>query len=146
MENEHYYLTKVEWREGRISELSSPGRESITVATPPDFPKGVPNIWSPEHLFTASVNACLINTFLVIAENSNLRFIKADSEATGKVEKVDGKYLVTEIELKPKIVIADEKDMERAHRIVEKAKNACLISNSVKTEVTMTTEIIVGTK
>lgn len=141
MENQHYYIAKTEWKEGRIGELSSPGMVSIAVATPPDFPKGIPNIWTPEHLFTAAVNVCLMNTFLVIAENSNLRFIKFTCDASGKAEKIDGKYLITEIELKPKIVIADEKDKERAQRIIEKAKNACLISNSVKSKVEMTAEI-----
>ncbi len=143
MENLYFYNTKVEWKEGRIGELTSEGMESITVATPPDFPKGVPNIWSPEHLFTASVNICLMTTFLAIAENSNLKFKSFTSDASGKVEKTDGGYLFTEIELKPKIIIADEKDRERAGRIIEKAKNACLISNSIKSKVTMETEISV---
>jgi len=143
MENLYFYNTKVEWKEGRIGELTSEGMESITVATPPDFPKGVPNIWSPEHLFTASVNICLMTTFLAIAENSNLKFKSFTSDASGKVEKTDGGYFFTEIELKPKIIIADEKDRERAGRIIEKAKNACLISNSIKSKVTMETEISV---
>ncbi len=143
MENLYFYNTKVEWKEGRIGELTSEGMESITVATPPDFPKGVPNIWSPEHLFTASVNICLMTTFLAIAENSNLKFKSFTSDVSGKVEKTDGGYFFTEIELKPKIIIADEKDRERAGRIIEKAKNACLISNSIKSKVTMETEISV---
>jgi organic hydroperoxide reductase OsmC/OhrA len=141
MENLHYYETKVTWKEGRIGELTSSGMESITVATPPDFPKGIPHIWSPEHLFSASVNVCLMNTFLLIAENSNLNFKSFTSDAFAKVNKVDGRFLVTEIELKPKISISDEKDRERTGRIIEKAKNACLISNSVKSKVTMTAEI-----
>ncbi|HVO73835.1 MAG TPA: OsmC family protein [Ignavibacteriaceae bacterium] len=141
MENLHFYQSSVEWKKGRIGKLSSPGMESIDTATPPDFAGGVPNIWSPEHLFTASVNICLMNTFLAIAENSKLNFKAFTSNASGKVEKVDGKYMVTEIELKPKIVIADEKDRERAVRIIEKAKNACLISNSVKSEISMKPEI-----
>jgi organic hydroperoxide reductase OsmC/OhrA len=60
------------------------------------------------------------------------------------VEKSDGKYLVTEIVLKPKIAISDEKDRERAARIIEKAKNTCLISNSVNTKIIMEAEITIS--
>lgn len=42
----------------------------IEVATPPEFPKGIPGMWSPEHLFTAAVSGCLMTTFLSIAEKS----------------------------------------------------------------------------
>jgi organic hydroperoxide reductase OsmC/OhrA len=144
MEDLHIYKTKIEWKEGRIGNLTSPGMEPIKTATPPDFQGGVPDIWSPEHLFTASVNICLMNTFLAIAENSKLNFKAFSSDASGKVEKSDGKYLVTEIVLKPKIAISDEKDMERAARIIDKAKNACLISNSVKTKIIMEPEITIS--
>jgi organic hydroperoxide reductase OsmC/OhrA len=143
MEDQHIYKTKIEWKEGRIGKLTSPGMEPITTATPPDFPGGVPDIWSPEHLFTASVNICLMNTFLVIAENSKLNFKEFSSNASGKVEKTDGKYSVTEIELRPKIVITDERDRERAVRIIEKSKGACLVSNSVKSKIIMEPEILV---
>jgi organic hydroperoxide reductase OsmC/OhrA len=42
--------------------------------------------------------------------------------------------MISEVTLKPKVVINQEKDKERALRIVEKAENACLISNSVKSK------------
>jgi len=54
--------------------MSSELDESLDVATPPQFPKGIERVWSPEHLFTAAVNSCLMTTFLSIAENSKLEF------------------------------------------------------------------------
>ncbi len=44
----------------------------IEVATPPEFPKGIAGIWSPEHLLVAAVSSCLMTTFLAVAENSKL--------------------------------------------------------------------------
>ena len=85
----------------------------IKVATPPEFNNGVPDIWSPEHLFVASINICLMTTFLAIAENSSLEFISFTSEATGKLEKVDGKFMISEVELKPVVKIKDEKQKEK---------------------------------
>lgn len=143
MENTHYYNTSIKWLEGRIGEISAPELSTIKVATPPEFPNGVPNIWSPEHLFVSSANTCLMTTFLAIAENSNLEFVSFESDSIGKMEKVEGKFLITEIELRPRLVIKHEKDKDRALRIIEKAENACLISNSMKTEIILKPQITV---
>ncbi|MCL5029799.1 MAG: OsmC family protein [Bacteroidetes bacterium] len=143
MDDIFYYETKVTWKEGKIGELSSDGMDNITIATPPEFPGGVPNVWSPEHLFAASANICLMTTFLAIAENSKLNFISFSSKGKGKVEKVDGKLFVTQIELSPNIIVNNEHEKERALRIIEKSEKACLISRSMKSEIILKPEIIV---
>jgi len=97
MESVFYYKTNVSWKFRRIGELSEGGMTPITVATPPEFPGGVPNTWSPEHLFVASVNVCLMTTFLAIAENSKLDFIDYSCQGEGKLEKVDDRYMISEI-------------------------------------------------
>jgi organic hydroperoxide reductase OsmC/OhrA len=51
--------------------------------------------------------------------------------------------MMSEIVLEPTVTITDEKDRERAQRVLQKSEAACLISNSVKSKVTMTTTIIV---
>jgi len=134
----HYYNVNLNWKSDRKGELSSPELSTtFEVATPPQFPKGMPDIWSPEHLFTAAVSSCLMTTFLSIAENSKLEFISFACPAKGKLEQVDGKFLMTEVILEPIVVVAKEADKEKAERILQKAEAACLISNSVKAKVTM---------
>ncbi len=44
---------------------------------------------------------------------------------------------MTRVELYPVVVIALEKDRERAERILQKSEAACLISNSVKAKIEM---------
>lgn len=139
----HYYNVEVNWNTERKGIMCSPELNKdpgscIEVATPPEFPKGMPNIWTPEHLFTAAVSSCLMTTFLAVAENSKLAFVSFSCKSKGKLEQVDGKYMMSEITLEPTIVIADEKDRERAERILQKSEAACLISNSIKSEITMT--------
>lgn len=141
MEEIHYYNTAVEWKEGRMGELSEDTFPLIKVSTPPQFRKGVPDVWTPEHLFVASANICLMTTFLAIAENSKLNFESYKAEGTGKLEKVDGKLMFSEIELKPKITVETERDKERALRIIEKSEAVCLISNSMKTNIKLSPEI-----
>jgi len=113
----------------------------IEVAIPSQFPKGIPGIWSPEHLFTAAVSSCLMTTFLSIAENSKLTFINFSCKSKGKLEQVEGKFMMSEIILEPTVTITDEKDRERAERVLQKSEAACLISNSVKSKITMITTI-----
>lgn len=136
MEQEHLYNVSLKWDIGRIGTMSSPVLDSkIEVATPPEFPKGIAGVWSPEHLLVAAVNSCLMTTFLAIAENSKLQFLSFSSDATGKLEKADGKYMITEITLAPVVVVATEADVEKALRVLQKSEAACLISNSVKSAV-----------
>jgi len=141
MDNVHYYNTTVKWTEGRKGELLEPTMPTIEVATPPEFPKGVPNTWSPEHLYVASANICLMTTFLAIAENSKLEFKSFECDGVGKLERVDKRMMISEIILKPKVVVTQEKDIERAQRILEKSENHCLVSNSMKTEIKLEPEV-----
>jgi len=148
----HYYNVNVTWNEDRKGLMCSPelrqdGAENccIEVATPPQFPKGIPGIWSPEHLFTAAVNSCFMTTFLSIAEHSKLNFKSFQCNASGKLDQVDGKLQMTEVALEPVLVILDERDSERAMRVLLKTETACLITNSIKAKVTMKPNIKVET-
>ena len=141
----HYYEVNANWNKERRGMMCSPDLSMgisgaggcIEVATPPEFPKGIPGIWSPEHLFTAAVSSCLMTTFLAIAENSKLEFIAFQCDAKGKLEQVDGKFLMTEVLLTPRVTIADERDREKTEKVLLKSEAACLISNSIRSKVTM---------
>lgn len=136
MDTAHYYEVTLHWESDRKGLMSSPVLKSnIEVATPPEFPKGIPGIWSPEHLLVAAVNSCLMTTFLAIAENSKFDFISFNSNATGKLEKVDGKYMISEIILSPVLTIKNHVEKEKALKLLEKSEAACLISNSIKSTI-----------
>jgi len=145
----HLYQVDITWKQDRMGLLSSPeltnlekaGNNDIEVATPPEFPNGIPGIWSPEHLFTAAVSSCLMTTFLSIAENSKLEFTHFECRSKGKLEKVDGKLMMSEIILEPSVTIINESDREKTERILNKAEAACLISNSIRSKVSMITSI-----
>ncbi|MBP8034511.1 MAG: OsmC family protein [Bacteroidia bacterium] len=134
----HQYNVNLKWKAERVGEVSSPELNSkIEVATPPQFPKGVEGIWSPEHFFTAAVNSCFMTTFLAIAENSRLEFKEFNCNAVGILDQVDGKFLMTEVILSPTLVITKEDDKEKALRVLDKSEKACLISNSINSKVSL---------
>lgn len=134
----HYYNVDISWKNDRKGEMSSPELlQNVEIATPPQFPKGIEGIWSPEHLFTAAVSSCLMTTFLAIAENSKLEFENFECKSKGKLEQVEGKFLMTEVILEPVVTIKNESDREKAEKVLQKSEANCLISNSVKSKITM---------
>jgi peroxiredoxin-like protein len=128
------YHCTVKWTEQRKGVISSQGKPDVQVATPPEF-KGHEGIWSPEDLFVASVNICVMSTFLAVAERAALSFKQYESEAEGRLELVDGKFQFTTIVLKPRISLNRGEDLDKAKELMTKAEANCLISNSIKTRV-----------
>ena len=141
MANQHLYKTEIEWTGERHGELRAPALPMLDVDAPPEF-KGHEGVWTPEHLYVASVNSCFMTTFLAIAENSKLEFVTFNAGAEGTLEKVEGQGLmITRITLRPKLVIKHSRDTERALRIFEKAEKHCLIANSIRTETTLEPQV-----
>lgn len=141
----HEYEVDLKWKEGRIGSLSSDKLDkSIEVATPPEFPGGVEGIWSPEHLYVASVSSCFMTTFTAIAEYSKLSFEDLTVPATGLMSNESGKFEITEITLRPTLTISDEDKRDKALRILQKSEEVCLITRSIKTEVKLEPTIAIA--
>ena len=138
-----YYENGIKWTGEKKGLLSVPGLPSLQVATPPEF-EGHEGFWSPEQYFVAAVNACVMTTFLAIARLSKLEFESYQAQAIGKLDKPEGQGLqITEIILRPELVITHSKDLERARRLLEKAEKQCLISNSSKAVVRLEPRVLV---
>jgi peroxiredoxin-like protein len=147
----HTYNVNLSWTQDRKGMMCSPELKNnetnetncLEVATPPEFPGGMPNIWSPEHLFTAAVSSCFMTTFLAIAEFSKLDYVSFKCDSKGILEKVNGKFAISEVLLFPEVVITDATKIERTERILEKSEKACLITNSITSKVSMEIKISV---
>lgn len=149
-----YYTSQLTRTEGTQGRLSGEGLPGLEIATPPEF-HGPVGHWSPEQLFVGAANACLMTTFLAIAEKSNLAIEDYSSSATGKLEKVEAGtlrttdevgLLMTEIVIKPRLTLAHERDRAKAGRIIAKAEEQCLVTRSMKARVVVEPEIIIMAK
>lgn len=137
----YLYQTAVKWTEQRKGVISCAGKPDVEVATPPEF-KGHAGIWSPEDLFVASANICLMTTFLAVAERAGLPFTAYESSAEGRLELVEGKFQFTAITLKPVITLKAGADAAKAKELIEKAEANCLISNSMKAQVHLEATVV----
>lgn len=141
----HYYEVNLLWESATQGTLSSSAINSkIEVETPSEFSKGLKKRWTPEHLFIASVNSCLMSAFLLAANNSKLEFISFESTAVGKIEKLGGKKIISEIVIKPKLMIPVSQNETRAKRVLELSEKACIIGNSVNTSIKVEPIIMTG--
>ena len=140
--NQFIYNTVIEWQRELKGLLSSSGKTNIEIATPTEF-RGYPVIWSPEDLFVASVNSCIMTTFLYYTQRNNLNLLGYKSEAPGILEMQEGRFTFTEIKVKPEITVGTQQDYDLAREFINKAEKACLISNSIKSEVSIESQIII---
>lgn len=132
----YLYQTTVKWTDQRKGIMACAEKPDVQVATPPEF-KGHEGIWSPEDLFVASANVCLMTTFLAVAERAGLALASYESVAEGRLELVEGKFQFTTIVIRPSITLKSGSDTDKAKELIEKAERNCLISNSMKATVTL---------
>jgi len=140
----HTYETRIEWTDALKGTLTAADRPPIVAGAPPEF-GGTADVWSPEHLCVAAVNACVMLTFAAIAANSKVPFRSYAASAVGTLERVDERGpVLTRITVTPRIGIGPEVDRGRVERLVAMAEKRCFISNSLTATVTIEAEIVVA--
>lgn len=130
------FKTSLKWEEGKRGTLYNSDKPSIEFSTPPEF-MGPEGNWSPEDFFLASINSCIMTTFIYFAEKDSLSFSSYESEIEGEVGFGDRKLAFSSIIVKPVITVRNKSDKEKAKAVIEKSEEYCLISSSVKSKVTL---------
>lgn len=128
------YQVNVAWLENRAGTLTSGGKPSFRVASPPEF-KGEAGVWSPEDLFVAAVNACTMTTFIALATRLQIPLVSYTSDAEGVLEFADGGYSFTKVVIRPVIEVGSPEAVLQAEHTIHAAHKNCLIGNSVKSRV-----------
>jgi len=136
----HNYQTSLRWTDEKKGILSCDGKPDINVACPPEF-GGHPGIWSPEDIFLASVEICIMTTFLWYVNKENLSLKSYDSKANGTVEMSGGVFQFSSITIKVRIGISSKDDRSRVEKMMKKVERACLITNSIRTDVNIESDI-----
>ncbi|MCK4245498.1 MAG: OsmC family protein, partial [Candidatus Omnitrophica bacterium] len=87
---------------------------------------------------------CIMTTFLYYAERENLRFLSYESSAEGILEKGERGLIFSSIEVVPEISVKSVNDIEKTRDLLALSEKNCLISNSIKSKVTVRPEIQVN--
>jgi organic hydroperoxide reductase OsmC/OhrA len=108
---------------GRLPPLGS--------APPPEF-GGPGDRWSPETLLVAAVADCFALNFRAIAQLSRLRWVSLACEVEGTVDRVERVTQFTQFVVRARLQVPEGTNQEQAQRLLVKAEQSCLITNSLK--------------
>ncbi len=135
-----FYRTSLVWDGAGRGTQRSEGRPDVEVAPPPGF-KGPDGVWSPEHLLVASLESCILLTFLYRAHRGGIALVSYESEAEGTLELSAGGMEFTEFTVRPRVVIAPGGDVAAAEQALRLATDSCLVHRSLKSEVHLEPEV-----
>ena len=126
----HRYEVGSRWLGGRRLALSSTGKPTLEVATPPDFKGGVHGTWSPEDLLVGSLATCLELTLIAIAEHRGAPLASLDVDAMGQLERREGRYRFALVELDVEAE-TDAAHADELEELIRLAKDHCIIGDAV---------------
>lgn len=104
----------------------------IQCSIPPEF-MGPGGGYSPEDLFGLSLLSCLIATFKVYAEKSNITFQEIKGKVSLTVDKVpsESAFVMTQADITLDLI--QPSNAEKAKQLLEAAIRDCAVSRSIKT-------------
>lgn len=129
----HYRVAASGLAEGSV-QLSAQDLPTLETMPPPEF-DGRPGYWSPETLLLAAVADCFVLTFRSVARASHLEWEQLECDVEGLLEHQDNSTRFTSVTLSPLLLIKRAQDQKRAHRCLEKAEQACLITQSLNADI-----------
>lgn len=120
--------------------LAADNLPQLASAPPVEF-DGPGDRWSPESLLAAAVADCFALSFRAIAKASRVDWASLDCEVTGTLDKVDRAMMFTRFDLRASLEVPAGVDEARARRLLEKAEETCLITNSLRSDVHLEIEL-----
>jgi organic hydroperoxide reductase OsmC/OhrA len=129
----HVYSTSIRAGAEGDAAITSAALPEILSAPPAEF-GGLGNQWSPEQLLVASVAACFVMSFRAIARASRLTWMDIDCRVDGLLERIASKTLFTRFTIHATLRVPSDTDGGKAEKLLEKAEDTCLISNSLSAD------------
>ena len=136
----HYHTSASATPESNIP-LESSGKPTLVTGPPVEF-GGTGKEWSPEDLLVGAVVDCYILSFKALAKAAHMEWRSISCRATGTLDKVDRLPQFTAFEISARLEILDVADREKAERLLHKAEDICLVTNSLKAGSSLVVEIV----
>ncbi len=130
------YHTNISWLKEHEGKLTANPKHTIQVGCPPEF-GGKPEYWSPEELFVAAVELCIMTTFIDLCKRHHCNIISYRSKAEGLLHIFKGEFRFSQITIWPVVIATSPEDLEKATKFIKKAEEECVVSRSIKTDVSI---------
>jgi len=138
----HYHVSASAEPDGNVS-LQADDAPQLVSAPSAEF-GGPGDQWSPEMLLVGAVVDGFILSFRAIARSSNFEWNGLECSAIGVVARGDGATRFTEFNIEASLTVPEGGSDEDARRLLEKARDASLIRNSLNGEFHLGTDITVA--
>jgi organic hydroperoxide reductase OsmC/OhrA len=145
----HRYDTRLRWsgstglgwdRYDRAHTATAPpARQEVRLTTGES--KGDPATLNPEQLVVMAASSCQMLWFLHLAAKARIDVVAYEDDALGLMPDDERPVRITEIALRPRIVVAGAVAEERVRKLVATAHEHCFIANSLTSEMTVEPEI-----
>ncbi len=136
----HQYTANASVQSEGLVSLTADNLPELSSAAPKEF-GGPGDQWSPEDYLVAAVADCFALSFRAIAQMSKFTWTDLQCEVSGTLDKVERDIQFTGFTVKATLTIPADGDESRAQRLLEKAEKTCFITNSLKAEPHLETEI-----
>jgi peroxiredoxin-like protein len=139
----HDYTVNASSSESSNLTLKIENTPDMEIAPPANF-GGPGDLHSPEDLQTAAVASCFILSFKAIARASKLEWENLEVEVVGTLDVVERVMQFTAFNTRATLTLPADGSRDKATRLLEKAEQSCLVTNSLKSEVHLEIALIGG--
>jgi peroxiredoxin-like protein len=129
----HIYVAGAEAGIEGATEVMASGLPSLACSAPAEF-GGPGDQWSPETLLVAAVADCFVLSFRAIARASKLDWIALQCQVEGVLDKPERAMEFVKFTIDARLVVPADADPDKAKRLLSRAEQTCLITNSLKAE------------
>ena len=123
--------------------VTSADRPGLQTAAPPEF-EGPLGVWSPETLLCASLADCFILTFRAVSRAARMEWTRLECRVEGVLERVDRQSQFTRFTTFATLTIPENTDLAKAHEMLERAEQGCLIANSLRGGRSLEVQVLVA--
>lgn len=135
------FTSRLSYRNEWPMKLHTQNGMEIDFSKPPQY-RGLHGTLTPEDAFIGSIIMCIAATFDTYASKMHLKILDFDSEGRGVVDKVDGKWRFSKIDVKVKITIPRATNVKAIQKAIQKAQDNCLVSASISSPIAYDVQII----
>lgn len=146
MSKVHEYRCQLEWSGSTANGLEHydrahrvscpPAETTMQLSGDPAF-HGDATMLSPEQLLLSAASSCQMLAFLAIVARAGIEVVSYVDDAHAVMPEDDRPMRITEITLRPHIVVADGTDEGLVHEYLERGHKGCFIANSLGSKISI---------
>jgi organic hydroperoxide reductase OsmC/OhrA len=155
MSTTHAYQARLTWRGSTAAGYEQyirahrvevpPAHEPLALSSDPSF-HGDGTLANPEQLLLAAASSCQLLSFLALAARARVEVLAYDDDAHAVMPEDDPPMRITEIVLRPRIVVAAGTPVEKVRRLVDLGHEQCFIANTLNAAMKLEPVIEVAAK